>query len=412
MSFLSCKWSAADIADLGCFRPAVPPTASGPRSARQLLERCAVPVSDCAFRDSARNSDLSEETLPCPVFMRSVCALRDVFQFSVLKAVSGEECVYFLLVLMVQRPSEIVMMRLLELNVEESELSCASVALRAADMCPPALKFFTYDAGFYTESSVWESLESCDLSIYSNTLFCGSGVVAVFSDCESLSGILEAHLREGRGAKSSRPVSHAVGGSASSTVGDTTWVLGAFSRAHTERRVEASAVVEDVHLAEEVEDSVEEREMADDIFAELSVEIAGRREEMRSTIANNMTELFTWQILGGAWQRERTGRDLYGVRVNVKAATDLYTFASRFRLGLSASFEYNIYTEIHSEAFARIWAERLLVLFEDYVNGGERLDWTGASCARSELPAELTDVLATLGKRAQTRVSKILDLRP
>eukprot|EP00971_Amphidinium_carterae_P041792 821360-Amphidinium_carterae.2 len=413
MTFAACKLSAQDFEDMGCFRPRSLPASSGTGSARSLLQACPPPVSDDAFHQCMERSDLAETLVQSTSLLRSACALRDILKFTVLEAVCEEECYYFLFSLIVKRPCEITLLRLLEVDQSEAELSCTSMALRDGNAQPRPVKCFKYEGGFFAESSLWQSLDGCRLNIYANALFCGLGVVAVFSGAESLTKIVDAHVGEGINARQQRTEeSTASTGRSGQAVDASSWIIEAFARSR-------SAAIDTSHPDNEKESTGEgdnedsnDDEIMSGFFEAVAHERAERREDMRSTLAESLSELFRWQVMGGSWQMERTGRSLYGVRVDIKAATSLHAFSSRFRLGLSASFEYNVYTEAHAEGFARLWAERILTLYEHYSACGESAEWTGRTCGTTTLSAELGEVLATLPKRAQTRVARIQVLRP
>eukprot|EP00971_Amphidinium_carterae_P349305 6490953-Amphidinium_carterae.2 len=414
MSFKSCKLSLEDVADLGCYTPVRVPKPSGTGGARHLLQACATPMNEQDFLTIGSKSDLGERTIASAELVRTLCALRNVFLFGVLEAVNGEDTLHFLITLMVQRPAELVLLHLTEIETEEAERTCKSSAMQGGHAVPRASKSFQFDPGAFAESHMLESLEECTLNIYSNCLFCGEHIIAAFSGSQPLQSVLNAHEREGLGVKASR----ASAGSSSkrqasaASSHETSWIYGAFARG---RGSMASAVENEVAEMSDESDRDEgerEQDIVDKLFEEVSTEVYGRYDAGRGVDDEAYTELFNWQVLGGAWQRERTGRNLYGVRVNIRPDSALHVFATRFGLGCSSSFEYNIYTEVHAEGFARVWAGRILKLYDEYLASEESVDWNGSSCMNSELPAELEDVLASLTKRAQTRVRKIVALRP
>eukprot|EP00971_Amphidinium_carterae_P350591 6491640-Amphidinium_carterae.1 len=204
MTFGACKLSAQDVEDMGCFRAATLPTSSGPQSAHSLLQACALPASDETFAAYVERSDLPEPLIDTSSLMRSCCALRETLQFSVLEADCEDGCYYFMFSLVVKRPCEIVMLRLEEVETCVAEESGTSLALTDGGAAPRPVKCFRCEGGFFADSSLWHSLEGLNLNIYENALFCGQGIVAVFSSGESLAKIVAAHVREGVSARQPR----------------------------------------------------------------------------------------------------------------------------------------------------------------------------------------------------------------
>eukprot|EP00971_Amphidinium_carterae_P219432 4356481-Amphidinium_carterae.1 len=75
-----------------------------------------------------------------------------------------------------------------------------------------------------------------------------------------------------------------------------------------------------------------------DAFAQLEVRRTETLMEERT-----LQDDFKWTLLQGKWQETRTGRNIYGYRVDCRKATLPFLLAVAFSMKKSASFEENLY---------------------------------------------------------------------
>ena len=90
------------------------------------------------------------------------------------------------------------------------------------------------------------------------------------------------------------------------------------------------------------QDMFSKDEQYDALFAEL--------EEMRRAIRDDVdaqTELFRTALLGGEWQKERTGRSIYGIRADVRSASKADQFCA------------TLYGEAVGAMLAKFWMHRM-----------------------------------------------------
>ena len=120
---------------------------------------------------------------------------------------------------------------------------------------------------------------------------------------------------------------------------------------------------------------------------------------------------FREAVLGGAWNIERSGRALFGIRVDVLANSVLHAFMRKFGLTMSASFEAKTYGEQDGHLLSVLWQKRLLSLYDFWVAQGKP-DMYPNGIAALELSGAETGLSSRLQGRALKRLNAILHLLP
>eukprot|EP00971_Amphidinium_carterae_P338766 6476270-Amphidinium_carterae.3 len=146
---------------------------------------------------------------------------------------------------------------------------------------------------------------------------------------------------------------------------------------------------------------------ADAAFAALELQRA-------DTLATETTlqDDFKWTLLGGQWQTQRTGRNIYGYRVDCRAGALPFLFANTFQMSRSASFEQNVYGEEGSSLMSELWASRMTWLASQWDSAGRPVDAFPAVTTTFALSAAQVDLGGTLAKRAKKRYDEIVKLLP
>ena len=80
------------------------------------------------------------------------------------------------------------------------------------------------------------------------------------------------------------------------------------------------------------------------VFAQVYDDLEAERQELRQADVEVDANNYKWTVLGGAWQMQRQGREVYGLRVDLRHGSAVHDFARNFGLGLSSSYDYNIYS--------------------------------------------------------------------
>ena len=85
----------------------------------------------------------------------------------------------------------------------------------------------------------------------------------------------------------------------------------------------------------------------------------------------DLAEHFRETVLGGAWNIERRGRALFGVRADVVPGTVVAQFMRRFGLTMSASFEDQLYGERDGHLLCVVWQKRMVALYKHWCAHGQ-----------------------------------------
>eukprot|EP00971_Amphidinium_carterae_P016557 327138-Amphidinium_carterae.2 len=141
---------------------------------------------------------------------------------------------------------------------------------------------------------------------------------------------------------------------------------------------------------------------------------ASMEKERADTFAAETTlqDEFKWTLLGGQWQAQRTGRNIYGYRVDCRAGGLPFLLANTFHMSRSASFEQNVYGENGSSLMSELWASRMSWLASQWDSAGRPVDAFPAIRTAFALSAEQEELGGTLAKRAKKRYDEIVKLLP
>ncbi|CAE7317842.1 unnamed protein product [Symbiodinium sp. CCMP2592] len=146
----------------------------------------------------------------------------------------------------------------------------------------------------------------------------------------------------------------------------------------------------------------------DDLFEQL--------EEQRCVINaafETLADQFRTSLIGGDWQLRRTGRVVYGVRIDVKAGSSMAEFCAKFSLAKSAGFEQSVYGDEPGQALGKLFIHRMSFLMQLWEDLGRPDHGIPADRLTDYVPApDLETVLSTTTGRVQQRYRKILALAP
>eukprot|EP00971_Amphidinium_carterae_P311778 6197144-Amphidinium_carterae.1 len=179
-----------------------------------------------------------------------------------------------------------------------------------------------------------------------------------------------------------------------------------------------SSVQSSERVSEKQGEGVEEDEDEDDNedldreYEEAFKTLEQQRLELAGTAEDDRVEDFKWAVLGGAWNLERQGVVSYGIKVSVKANSEMDDFVSHFNLGKSISCTYRVHAEKDSELLAKVWIQRLSFLRSQWVAAGSPSIFAGVSVAGFEVKEPERSAMHTLSSRSQTRLRQIMSLLP
>ena len=148
----------------------------------------------------------------------------------------------------------------------------------------------------------------------------------------------------------------------------------------------------------------------DDVFMQTFQALDEQRQQEQG---NDDTDLFAYTLLGGAWQIKRTGRALYGHRVDIRKETVVRTFAEHFAMPCSASFEFSKFSAKGSALMVRLWSRRMHALAVAWDNSDRPADMLDRRAA-VEFDAEdiMEDLRRLVPPAGRKRMQETLDLWP
>ena len=150
----------------------------------------------------------------------------------------------------------------------------------------------------------------------------------------------------------------------------------------------------------------------EDHYAELFAKLEAQRCALEDKEGME-ADYFKTSLLGGAWQVKRTGPAVYGVRVDAKAGSPVAELCTTYGLPKSASFEQNVYGELHGNKLAKLWEHRMTFLTNLWVQAGRPAEqFPAEGLSTYEVPAELMACLAGLEGRGRKRADAIKKLAP
>ena len=180
------------------------------------------------------------------------------------------------------------------------------------------------------------------------------------------------------------------------------------SREAASDTLEADAEVEAGSDAPRSSASAEDRdEVYDAVFRSL--------EDKRCTVKTDESlqqDMFRTSVLGGKWQIQRTGRTIYGIRVDARPKSLAADFCSTFEIAKSSSFEQNVYGEIEGSALAKLWAHRVGFLAAIWEADGRKKSFPRERLSEYEIPEELSSMLKALQGKSRRRAEQIQALAP
>eukprot|EP00971_Amphidinium_carterae_P203210 4032685-Amphidinium_carterae.1 len=169
---------------------------------------------------------------------------------------------------------------------------------------------------------------------------------------------------------------------------DPDWVAASAARMHGRDSASSAVLGDSSESDEDMSSDLEEalHDMYEDARAAVTSGASGTS-AMHEGLDDVWSDFFSWQVLAGEWQIERTGRMVYGSRVDVKSGTELHNFVSTHLGAKSASFEDNRFGEKASHLLSRLWAQRVVELNDAWQDLSEPVILgvlTGAARTRAE----------------------------
>ena len=270
-----------------------------------------------------------------------------------------------------------------------------------------------YEQGLVDLSDVFADNEPTQIGVVLHTAFSQHSEV---SSCDLLQP-LEMLLAAAADSATSRPSTTAASSQAASASAAKTlppWVDHALAntrpgQSHSKASAASELPPEDPELsAGDVDSDADVHESYQAAYADLEA----HRLAHPAAVQPVLEDFFRFAVRGGAWQAQRTGRAVYGLRVDIRHDTELFSFAQHFNLSRSASFERNVYGDNGGQALAKIWAGRLQHLFQHWDSQGRPSDFPVQDLPPYEVAPDLLAQTASFTNRASARLKKVRELLP
>ena len=383
---------------------------------KKVLE-CPSPLSAADFMNYQRKTLLPRDGhSTVSALTKQIARFRDSLQECVVAVqVDASEEQHYRFVFAVQQP---VLVAWLPLVPEEAPL--VDGGRLAQNWQDVALADFTlawrFQPGLIETGDLFEDVDGADVAVALTSVYKAPGMLVSHDVFQPLALVLDGFQKEkdlwGQGSTEAKPTP-ATQQPRGKAPAAPPWVAASLASGSTSSK--GSGLPEsDVHSTAVSEANNPEGNEADPIddFGQVYQEVDRERQQMMETEAAASSELFRWSMLGGAWQRERTGRAVYGVRVDIRPNTPLMAFARHYHLPLSASFENHAYTSEGGRLLAELWTLRMVELHDRWVTDGEPAVWRPSGMADLVVPAAMHNRLDGLGRRGRTRLERIRSLKP
>eukprot|EP00971_Amphidinium_carterae_P345783 6486913-Amphidinium_carterae.1 len=187
------------------------------------------------------------------------------------------------------------------------------------------------------------------------------------------------------------------------------------STAHMQEDITKESMSEDGASGESTGDEGTEGDKTEEKYTAVFRELEASRAEIAAEWAPTETAhatKFTLQVQGGAWQVERTGRSLYGVRCFAKRNTTAEHMCRAFHLKMSAAFEFNVHGEAMASALGRLWVHRMSWLRDAWEASGMALAFPFGSLGEFEPPENISHLLSSANAKSLERHAAIASLLP
>ena len=270
---------------------------------------------------------------------------------------------------------------------------------------------WTYLPGVYEHSDIFEGHLDSHLYVIPSSAFKAKGWLVSWSDLTKLSSFLEACTDSEKvtGESSSqqrRP---------QTTAEVPLWMQSLMGMEATETASAQSRGQDSSKTTVSRQDSQDRDEAEPDVPEEPDERLWQELEANRRSFASRAEEIdtqFRMSLLGGAWQVARTGRAVYGLRVDIKKNTALWDFASAFNLKMSQSFENNVYSEAGGQLLSKLWRMRLHQLSVAWETAGRPATFPKDQVDALELEQSDRQALDSLTGKAAKRGQMLLTLLP
>ena len=416
MVISQCQFTAADLERLEELANSAQFSGAKGEGLHQQSLKCPPPMSQAAFQAHQQQGTLELQASPqlCAL-SKQVARFRANFRDAVfIVAVDTPEERHYRLIFASQQPTALGWLPLDSMEVPAVSVGPVQQSLQFRLLQDIQL-CWGYEPAFIEWADVLDGVEAIDVAVALTSSFKAPGVLVSWDILQPLALLIQELLQEEGRQKPPRAGSAGTSSSARAkqTAPDQpSWVAMSVARAHA--AAQGSAPAEGA-FAKAVSPTAEEEypekatlEEYDAVYAQVDEQ----RQELHQQSRLPPEDLFRWSVLGGQWQQQRTGRALYGVRVDLRPQTPLHAFAVQHNLPRSSSFERNVYGDDGGRMLGETWCLRMLQLYDSWEGAGQPDAWSAEGVESLGLPGNLQEVAGRLDRRGQKRLEKLVSLRP
>ena len=272
-----------------------------------------------------------------------------------------------------------------------------------------------YQPGLVEIEDLFDDLDAVDVAVALQTSYKAPGIITSHDFLQPLALILDGLTREesllGKSSKHAEAPKQRAASSSSSAAALPPWAAARLAAASTPASASQSTGVGPEEASQQEPDEAQPvAELAD--YETVYAQVDAERQQLMDVESDLSAEYFRWSILGGAWSVQRSGRSVYGVRVDIRAQSPLLGFARLVNLTQSASFDNHTYSAEGGRLLASLWTQRMVQLYEAWLVSGEATTWSGAEVPDLELFASQTALADGLSRRGRARLQRIRALKP
>ena len=371
---------------------------------REDALRCPQPVAEAPFQRACQLSMLpARPGAPLSEAYRAICRLRKHFETAIFAAPEHGHLSWLRLGFCVASPCEMFCFPL-HLLEPSSPTSCAGpkdwaeaavAATEAEWMLEPSLQVRNDD---------WlGGRDLMDIVVHMDSQCCGDGIVRSRSTACPLGPVLDSLMSE-LGVERQVGEVTAERSSRASDSKQRNDTASSSSIAVPAGSADASAPP--ASEMELIDQAVRDAEARYEEIAAAGGEVEG---DARDAELEDDAD-FRVSVLGGLWQVQRTGRSVYGLRVDCRAKSATYNMAVSLGFPRSASFEYNKYGETTAAVLVDVYKHKMAFLRKIWQRQGGKGRPASSEVASYALPQELQQKLSDCNAAARKRVEQYRQL--
>ena len=192
---------------------------------------------------------------------------------------------------------------------------------------------WAYQPAVIEFGDVLEGVDPGDMAVAMTSLFKAPGLLLSRDILQPLELVLDGLLKE-EARRKVRPstLTPRAASSSASKAAMPAWIAASLSAGHPKASPtipkDPETSLEPTQTENDADEPTEHIELYESVYAMVDAD----RQNLQQHPRQSPEELFRWSLLGGQWQRERTGRSVYGIRVDLRPRTPLLAFALQYQL--------------------------------------------------------------------------------